>query len=295
MVGGIADLAQTAGAVTAPATAPDPAAPRLPRTSGRMLPVGLTGWRPAALVERNVYAYRRAWHVLAAGFVEPVLYLLSIGIGVGALVGDLDVGGGRSVPYEVFVAPGMLAASAMNGSVFDVTFNFFVKYKYSKTYDAVLATPLDVTDVAIGETTWALLRGALYATAFLLTMAVLGLVVSWWALLAVPAAVLIGFAFAGAGLAATTWMRSFVDFDYVNLTVIPLFLFSATFFPLDRYPTALRWVVQVTPLYQGVALERALVLGTVDWGDLVHVAYLATLGTIGLVVAARRLGRLLQT
>lgn len=262
---------------------------------GRILPAGLTGWRAGTLVERNVYAYRKGWHVFLAGFAEPLFYLLSIGVGVGALVGDVSVGGGRTVPYEVFVAPGMLAASAMNGAVFDATFNFFVKYKYSKTYDAVLATPLGVTDVAVGETTWALLRGALYATAFLLTMVALDLVESWWAVLSVPAAVLIAFAFAGAGLAATTWMRSFVDFDFVNLAVIPLFLFSATFFPLDRYPTALRWVVQVTPLYQGVALERALVLGTVGWGDLVHVAYLATMGTVGLVVAARRLGRLLQT
>lgn len=271
-----------------------PAPPMAPRQVGRVLPPGLAGWRPARLVERNALAYRRSWYVFVAGFAEPLLYLLSIGVGVGALVGEVPVGGGRTVPYQVFVAPGMLAASAMNGAVFDATFNFFVKYKYAKTYDAVLATPLGVRDVAIGETTWALLRGAIYATAFLATMVALGLVTSWWALLAVPAAVLIGFAFAGAGLAATTWMRSFIDFDYVTLAIVPLFLFSATFFPLDRYPDALGWVVRLTPLYQGVALERALVLGQVGWSALGHVAYLALMGGTGLLVATRRLGTLLQ-
>ena len=105
------------------------------------------------------------------------------------------------------------------------------------------------------------MRGAIYSTAFLVTMLFFGLVSSWWALLAVPAAVLIGFAFAGAGLAATTFMRSFVDFDYVNIAIIPLFLFSATFFPLDRYPAGLQAIIRVTPLYQGVVLERSLVLG----------------------------------
>lgn len=254
----------------------------------------IAGWRPLRLVERNIFVYRRTWYVLAAGLFEPVLYLLSIGLGVGALVDPVAVGSGREVPYEVFVAPGMLAVSAMNGVVFDTTFNFFVKYKYSKTFDAVLATPLEVADVAVGESAWALLRSTVYATAFLLTMVALGLVQSWWAVLAVPAAVLIGFAFAGTGIAATTWMRSFVDFDYVILVVVPLFLFSATFFPLDRYPQALGWAVKVTPLYQGVALERALVLGDVGWGLLLHAGYLVVMGTVGVWVATRRLALLLR-
>jgi hypothetical protein len=127
---------------------------------------------------------------------------------------------------------GLLAVAAMNGSLFDTTFNFFIKYKYSHTYDAIVATPLGAGDIATGEVAWALMRGAIYSTAFLVTMLLFGLVSSWWALLVVPAAVLIGFAFAGAGLAATTFMRSWVDFDYVTLALIPLFLFSATFFPL---------------------------------------------------------------
>ena len=261
---------------------------------GRILPVGPSRRRSVHVIERNALAYRRMWYVFLTGFFEPLLYLLSIGVGVGALVGRLPGPGGRPVTYEAFVAPGLLAAAAMNGSVFDTTFNFFVKYKYAGTYDAMLATPLGVGDVALGEVGWALLRGTVYAAAFLLTMAALGLVGSPWGVLAVPAAVLIGYAFAGLGLAATTWMRSFVDFDFVNLALVPLFLFSATFFPLSRYPNGVAWVVRLTPLYQGVNLERSLVLGDVRWTLLVPAVYLGALGWGGVRVASARLARLLQ-
>jgi lipooligosaccharide transport system permease protein len=275
-------------------TATAPSGVQVPRQWGRVLPAGLTGWRPMRMVERNVLAYRRMWPVFMVGFFEPILYLFSIGIGVGELVGDLPGPDGRTVSYETFVAPGLFAAAAMNGSVFDTTFNFFVKYKYLHTYDGILATPLGVGDVATGEVLWALIRGSLYSGAFLLTMTAMGLVESWWAVLALPAAALIGIAFAGAGLAAATLMRSFVDFDFVNLAIVPMFLFSATFFPLERYPEALQWVVRATPLYQGVVLVRGLVLGAVDWSLAGHALYLAALGVAGVAIAGRRLGRLLQ-
>jgi lipooligosaccharide transport system permease protein len=246
------------------------------------------------IVERNLRAYRRIWLQLATGVVEPVLFLLSIGIGVGQLVGDLPGPGGQRVPYEQFVAPGMLAMAAMNGAIFDTTYNFFVKLKYARTYDAMLATPLSTRDLARGEVLWSLGRGALYAVFFLLTMVAFDVVGSWWGLLTVPVAVLVGFAFAGAGLGCSTYMRSFVDFDYVTLAVTPLFLFSATFFPLERYPRAAELVVQGTPLYQGVALSRAALLGDVRPGLVWHVAYLLVMGWLGMQVAARRLGKLLQ-
>jgi lipooligosaccharide transport system permease protein len=245
------------------------------------------------VVERDMLAYRRQWVIFLTGFAEPLLYLLSIGVGVGHLVGTVDTGG-QTVDYEAFVAPGLLAAAAMNGAVFDTTFNFFFKFKYTRSFDAMLATPLRTTDVALGELSWALLRGSIYAAAFLATMAAFGLVESPWAVFGLPAAMLIGFGFAGLGMAATTWMRSYVDFDYVNAGIIVLFLFSATFFPLSRYPTALQWVVQATPLYQGVALERGLTLGQVDWTLLLHAAYLAAMGIAGVRIAGTRLRRLLQ-
>ena len=115
-----------------------------------------------------------------------------------------------------------------------------------------------------------------------------------WGILSIPGAALIGFAFAGAGLGLTTFMRSFFDFDYVELAIVPLFLFSATFFPLSEYPDGLAWVVRFSPLYQGVAIERALVLGEPSWTLVLHSAYLAAMGWIGLRVAGNRLGRMLQ-
>ena len=253
-------------------------------------------WRSQSyrLVERNLLAYARSWPVFVAGLFEPLLYLFSIGIGVGALVGDLPHPGGGTVSYEKFVAPGLLAAAAMNGSVLDATFNFFVKYKYSHTYDAILATPVGVMDVAIGEVMWSQIRGAVYSGVFLLSMVLLGLVESWWALLALPVALLIGLAFAGVGLAATTFMRSFVDFDFVNLAIFPMFLFSATFFPLERYPSGVEQVVRLTPLYQGVVLERGLILGHVTLSMILNVLYLLVMGVGGLWIASRRLEKLLQ-
>jgi lipooligosaccharide transport system permease protein len=273
-------------------TAIDASPPEL-RGPARWLP-GILLQRPARVVERNAIVYRRNWKVFVSGLVEPFLYLLSIGVGVGALVGKVPGPGGSRVEYEAFVAPGLMAAAAMNGAIFDTTFNFFIKLKYMHTYDAMLASPLGVRDVAAGEVLSALLRGAFYSTAFLAAMLVFGLVSSWWAVLAVPAALLIAFAFAGAGLGLTTFMRSWVDFDFVNIALVPMFLFSATFFPLSRYPEALQVVVKLTPLYQGVAIERGLTLGVVSWTMLLNAAYLAVMGWAGLRLAAHRLARKLQ-
>jgi lipooligosaccharide transport system permease protein len=247
------------------------------------------------LVERNITSFRHGWVALVTGFAEPVFYLFSLGIGIGALVRNVTTDSGMTVTYPQFVAPALLAASAMNGAVMDSTFNVFFKLKYAKVYDAVLATPMGPRDVAVGEISWSLLRGGMYSAAFLVVALLAGAVRSWWALLALPAAVFIGFAFAAVGMFATTFMRSWVDFDYVTLAIQPMFLFSATFFPLTTYPDALQWLVRLTPLYHGVALERALMLGDVGWGVLGHVAYLLVLGAVGVVGAARRLERLLLT
>ncbi len=264
------------------------------KEAGRRRTAGSTGRGALRVVERNVLAYRRMWLAFITGLFEPLLYLLSIGIGVGGLVGKVPGPGGQPIPYDEFVAPGLMAAAAMNGAVLDTTFNFFFKFKYAHTYDAMLATPLEVGDIARGELMWALIRGAIYSAAFLVTMLLLGLVGSWWAVLALPAAALIAFGFAGAGIAATTYMRSWTDFDFVNLALIPMFLFAATFFPLSQYPEGLQWVVRCTPLYQGVALERGLTTGQPTWTMLVNAAYLAILGAVGLRIATRRLRTLLQ-
>lgn len=262
------------------------------RTLGpRVVP--LFGPRYWCVVERNFLVYRRSIGVFLTGMIEPILYLLSIGIGVGGLVGDFTLGDGTRVGYVEFVAPAMLAASAMNGALFDATYNIFFRMKYAKLYDAMLATPLRPGDVARGEITWALLRGACYSAVFVVVMLGMGLVRSWWMLLALPTTLLIGYAFAGAGMALTTWMRSWQDFEFVQLAIMPMFLFSATFYPLSTYSPALQWVVRCTPLYQGVELIRGMSLGTLGWGSVVSVAYLAAMGSVGLVVAGRRVGALL--
>jgi lipooligosaccharide transport system permease protein len=260
----------------------------------RIAPLMIFGSRRAALlVERNIYVYRRTMLVIFSGFFEPLFYLLSIGLGIGGLIGTIPGPDGRPIPYELFVAPALLATSAMNGAIYDSTFNVFFKLNYEKTYDAVLATPLGVGDVALGEIAWALIRGTLYAIGFLAVMLVLGLVVSPWMILAIPAAILIGWAFAAVGMAATTFMRTWQDFDLLQLVLLPLFLFSATFYPISVYPEPIQVVVQLTPLYHGVDLLRSLATGTVGLSSLVHVAYLLVMGLIGLAIVSRRLDKLL--
>ena len=249
--------------------------------------------RARHLVERNIYVYRHGWIVILSGFFEPLFYLGSIGFGLGVLVGTVTGPGGGQISYQLFVAPALLASAAMNGAIAEGTFNFFFKLRYNKTFDAILATPLSAGDVAVGELAWALIRGGVYAVAFILVMLVLGLVASPLVVLAVPAALLLGFAFGGIAMAATSYMRTWQDFDLIQLVVLPMFLFSGTFYPLDRYPDALRVLIQVTPLYQGVDLLRSLAVGHLDGAIVVHVVYLAAMGLVGLAIVARRLDKLL--
>jgi lipooligosaccharide transport system permease protein len=261
----------------------------LPLTSGLLI----GSRRSIRLVERNLYVYKHGWLVILSGFFEPLFYLLSIGFGLGALIGTIPGPGGEPIPYQLFVAPALLASSAMNGAIMESTFNFFFKLNYNKTFTAILSTPLSPGDVAVGELTWALIRGGLYAIGFMVVMVVLGLVVSPWVVLAVPAALLVGFAFGAVGMAATSFMKTWQDFDLIQLVVLPLFLFSATFYPIETYPDALRVIVQLTPLYQGVDLIRALTVGAISPILLFHVAYLLVMGFVGLWVVSRRLDKLL--
>jgi lipooligosaccharide transport system permease protein len=267
--------------------------------------LALQAWRPAGLarpfriVERNTMVYRHTFIVIFSGFFEPLFYLFSMGFGVGALVGDVSLGNGTNVSYAVFVAPALLASSAMNGAIYETSNNFFYKLKYAKLYDAIITTPMSLADVARGEVMWALMRGGLYVIGFVAVIGALGvagtgLVSSPLGILAIPAAMIVGFAFAGAGMAATTFVRKWRDFDYMQLAIMPMFLFSGTFYPIDAYPPALQAFTQATPLYRGVHMIRALTTGTPDATLLIDVAYLLAMGTIGLMITSRRLGKLLQ-
>jgi lipooligosaccharide transport system permease protein len=249
--------------------------------------------RWARLIERNLYVYKHSWLVLLSGFFEPLFYLLGIGFGLGALIGTIPGPGGVEISYQLFLAPALLASSAMNGAIMESTFNFFFKLNYEKTFASILATPLSPGDIAVGELGWALIRGGLYAMGFMAVMVVFGLVITPWVVLAVPAALLLGFAFGAVGMAATSFMKTWQDFDLIQLVVLPMFLFSGTFYPLDAYPEALRLVVQLTPLYQGVDLIRSLTVGHITPVLLFHVGYLVLMGIVGLVVTSRRLDKLL--
>lgn len=248
-----------------------------------------------AVAGRNATAARHFayWWVLLSGFFEPLLYLLSIGIGVGQLVGDFRLADGRIVTYPTFVAPAMLAASAMNGALAESTFNFFGKMKYMKVYDAVIATPVTPVEIAVGELMWAMLRGAVYSAAFLGIMVWMDLTTAWWALAAFPATMVVGFAFGAVGMMLSTFVRSWQDFDYVMVAQFALFLFSGTFAPVDSFPMVMRVLVELTPLYHGVEVVRALTTGVLEWTLAWHLAYLAALTVLCLRIAGRRMNNLL--
>lgn len=241
------------------------------------------------VLERNVVLGRHYRVVHLGRLIEPFLYLFSIGIGVGTLVDQVTGPAGTPIDYQAFVAPAMLAASAMNAAVFATSSDFFAKSKWVGSFDAMLATPIGIGALIRGELSWAVLYVGVQSAAFVVTMLAMGLVASWWAVLLVPTAMLIAYGFGGAGFVVASYLRTWLDFEYVALLIFPMFLFSASFFPLERYPEPLRLVVQAVPLYHGVDLARDLTFGTVGPQSLVSVLYLFALGRIGLWVAERRL------
>ncbi|MEU7611545.1 ABC transporter permease [Micromonospora sp. NPDC049204] len=246
--------------------------------------------RAFALVERNFMIYRRSVTPLLNALVEPILYLLSIGVGVGMLVGAVP---GVDVPYAVYVAPAILATTAMNTAFNQTSFGVFARMRIEKTYQAILPTPLSVTDIAVGEVTSAMINALLTSIGFLILMAVGGLVTSAWVLLALPASLLIAYAFAAGGLAVTTYLRDFPDFQYIQLFMLPMYLFATTFYPLSVYPEAVRPLIQALPLYHSIELVREPTLGRLGWDLLIPVVYLLAFGSIAMIVATRRMTRMM--
>ncbi|MFI6450352.1 ABC transporter permease [Streptosporangium amethystogenes] len=249
--------------------------------------------RPFRLIERNVIIYRRTRMAVLCRFLEPLFHLFSIGFGIGSLIGEVEMSPGVVVGYAAFVGPALLASAVMNDAVYDTTLIMFAKLRYAKTYDAVLNTPIMVTDIAIGETIWILLRTTAYSTVFMAILVALGLVQAHLGVLALSACVLLGFTFAALGMVAVTLMRDYDDYEFVQLVVVPLSLLSTTLYPLSVYPGWLADIVAWTPLYHGVVLIRDLALGQAGWDALGHVAYLLVVGAAALVVARRRLDSIL--
>lgn len=261
------------------------------KTSGATRSVGsLYAGNARSVVYRGWLATKSTnWLVVVSGVFEPVFYLLSLGIGLGALVGTVTAGDGRQIPYAAFIAPALLATAAMNGAVYDSTWNVFFKIRFARLYEGMLATSLGPFDVALGEISLALLRGTGYAIAFMIVMQLVGLNLSWWALLALPAVLLVALAFASFGMGVTSYMKSFQQMDIINFVMLPLFLLSATFYPLSVYPPGVQVIIQALPLWQSVELVRSLTTGAVSAGILWHVLYLAVMAVLGMVLTTRRL------
>jgi lipooligosaccharide transport system permease protein len=253
-----------------------------------------TRWHGARhVIERNVLTQRRCWLAFVSGFFEPFFYLISLSVGVSRLVGDLPGPGGHPLSYQAFVAPAMVASAAMNGAVFDASYNLHHKLRTARVFEAIRATPVSARDIAIGEVASSAFRGGVYGIVFIAVMAPMGLLRSWWAALAVPVVVLVALVFAAVGAAATTFVRHWGDLEWVSVILLPLFLFSATFFPLSQYPPHVRPLVELSPLYHGVVVLRALTTGAVGPWLWWHVIVLVVLAWVGLAVASRRLERIL--
>jgi len=247
------------------------------------------------MIQRNLLVYKHTWMIIFSGFFEPLFYLLGIGVGLGVMIGEA-----AGVPYGAFLAPGLLATSCMQGAISDGFFNIFFKLHFQKTYDGILATPMRAPDIAFGEMLWAMGRGSIYAAAFMVVLIVMGettgspMILSRWAVLALPAALLVSAAFASIALCITSFARKIQDFDIVvGLIVLPMFLFSGAFFPIEQLPSPIQWVIQAGPLYHGVELLRSLTTGRVTWTILIHVAYLIVVGGSAFAIATRRLERTL--
>jgi len=244
--------------------------------------------------QRNFLVYKRLWHrSIAFGFLQPVLFLTAMGIGVGALMSNQDLAAFGGVPYLDWLGPGLLSAMAMQTATFESTYPIMNKIMWGRNYEAMLSTPLTTRNLIIGELFWVAFRIGTLATVFLVVLTLFGIVRSPVAILAMPVAVLIGTAFSSCLVAFTATQRNDVGFSAIFRFVInPLFLFSGTFFPLSNLPDQVQWVAWLTPLFHGVQLIRGLVLDNLSWAAApIHLAYLLAMLVIGVLLADRTLRR----
>ena len=249
--------------------------------------------RSHVILERSLVALKSSnWFPVVSGFLEPLLYLFSFGYGVGTLIGDIQVSNGQVVSYAMFIAPGLLASSAMNGAIYDSTWNVYFKLHEGKIYHGMLATSLGPLDVALGEILTALLRGFAYAVGFMAVATPMGLIPSWWGVLAIPAAVLIAFGFASIGMAITSYFKSYQQMGLINISLLPIFLFSGSFYPLSVFPDWAQIVIKTLPLWHAIEMIRNLTLGIINFSLLGHIAYFLVMIVVGLFFTTKRLNAL---
>jgi lipooligosaccharide transport system permease protein len=254
--------------------------------------------RAVRLVQRNALVYRHTWRgSLFTSFLQPTLFLVAIGIGVGTLVDRGGVPLPEGVGFLAFLAPGLLAAACMQTGTFESSWSILAKISWQRNYDAIFATPMRIVDIVIGELAWLAVRLTTVATAFVLVMAAFRVPRSPLVVLAIPAAVITGLAFASVIMAFAATIKSNGNaFNVIfRFILTPLFLFSGTFFPISRLPAALGTVAAFTPLYHGVALTRALTLGTLGSAEwIVHVGYLTIMLMAGAAAAVWTFDRKLR-
>jgi lipooligosaccharide transport system permease protein len=251
---------------------------------------GVYSGRARVVLERGYFALKSStWMVVASGFVEPLIYLVAFGYGIGQFIEGTVDDNGNPISYAQFIAPALLATSAMNGAIYDSTWNVFFKMHFGRIYNGMLSTSMGTLDVALGEISWALLRGLAYAIGFMAIVTPLGLVPSGWGLLAIPASVLVAFGFAAVGMGITSYLKHRQQMQYIQLVLLPMFLFSGTFFPLDFYPEPIQWLIQALPLWQAIELIRGLTLGILNLAMLGHVLYFVVMIIGGLYFTTRRL------
>ena len=254
--------------------------------------------RPSSTVgrvfEHRLLTYRKTYRSsLFTSFVSPVLFLTAMGIGLGGYVSnDAALGG---VPYLVFLAPGLLAATAMQSASFEATFPIMGGLVWNKVFHAMYATPISPRDIALGNLAWIVARLTLITTIFTLVTVLFGAAESPLIVFAIPAAVLTGMAFAGPIAAFSATQKTPNKFAAIfRFGITPLFLFSGTFFPISTLPAALQALAWLTPLFHGVALTRGLSLGTIadePVAAAIHVIYLTTLATVGAWLTIRNIRR----
>jgi lipooligosaccharide transport system permease protein len=243
--------------------------------------------------QRNWLVYRRLWHrSLAFGFLQPVLFLTAMGLGLGTLIGT-DTAAFGGFEYIDWLGPGLLAAMSMQTATFESTYPIMNKIMWGRNYEAMLSTPLGIRGIVGGELAWSAFRIGTLATVFLVVLTLFGIPRSPLAVLAIPFTILIGVAFSACLIAFTATQKNDVGFSAIFRFVInPLFLFSGTFFPLSQLPDQAEWVPWLTPLFHGVELVRGSILGTLDPVSApVHLAYLLAMFAVGAWLAERTLTR----
>lgn len=232
---------------------------------------------------RNLLVWRKLLGpslVFACG--EPFIYLLGLGYGLGQFIGEVN-----GIPYFTFLASGLLAASAMNVASFEGMFSVFTRMTHQQTYDAILATPLQVDDIVAGEILWCASKSVLNTMPILAVAWLLGAITDVSALAAIPAFFLTGLCFAGPALVMSSLAASYDFFNYyTTLLITPMFIFSGVFYPVATLPAAAQVIVQVLPLSHAIAVIRPLVAGQEVVDPLLHISVLAAYALVGYVAAS---------